>query len=312
MAENPGRNLTLWRLIDGKPGHEKQTLGLTRALGRLTATHCLNVPIAGLKHPLLAWMKGSFPPGDALPNPDLILAAGHATHIPALAARRARGGRVVVLMRPSLPLFLFDLCLIPRHDVAAASARVFVTLGALNTVLASADKAPDQGLILIGGVSPHFHWDNASVVAQVREIARRESHITWTLTTSRRTPADFIAQLRARTPDNLSIVPAEQTTPDWLETRLSTASWAWVSEDSVSMVYEALSAGASVGLLTLPPSGDSRVARGIQQLVDEARVTTYARWSATHVPPPAGQVINEAERCARHLLSLWFNGSRDD
>ncbi|MFN3595388.1 MAG: ELM1/GtrOC1 family putative glycosyltransferase, partial [Thiobacillaceae bacterium] len=112
--------LTLWRLIDGKPGHEKQSLGLAQALQRLAAARWYDVRVHGTAfasvRAALQWALRRFPAGHGLPAPDLILAAGHATHLPALAARRAYGGRIVVLMRPSLPLALFDLCLIPAHD----------------------------------------------------------------------------------------------------------------------------------------------------------------------------------------------------
>ena len=69
-----------------------------------------------------------------LPTPDLLLGAGHHTHLSLLAARRIRGGKVVVLMRPSLPPGLFDLCLIPEHDAPPARPNVLATRGALNRI----------------------------------------------------------------------------------------------------------------------------------------------------------------------------------
>jgi mitochondrial fission protein ELM1 len=111
---SPQRPLTLWRITDGKPGHEKQTLGLCQALLRQHEGRCFDVDVC--RQPLLNWLMGRFPAGRSLPPPDLIIGAGHHTHFAMLAARRAFGGRCVVLMRPSLPLAWFDLCLIPRHD----------------------------------------------------------------------------------------------------------------------------------------------------------------------------------------------------
>lgn len=303
----PGdRNLTLWRITDGKPGHEKQTLGLANALARLRPADCHEIAAADLRHPLQAWLTRRFPPGDDLPDPDLILTAGHATHLAALAARRARGGRVVVLMRPSLPLACFDLCVIPAHDQPPASPRVFTTLGAINTACAAADKSAQRGLLLIGGVSAHFRWDSGAIVRQVGELVRAEADVRWTLTTSRRTPADFLPGLRALDGLSLDVVPGERTPPGWLEQELAQAGRAWITPDSVSMVYEALTAGARVGLFELPPKRRlTRVARGILSLREDGRVAGFADWRAGRPLPPA-QPLDEATRCARHLLDRWF------
>src|SRR5690606_9436172 len=101
--------------------------------------------------------------------PHLIVAAGHATHLPALAARRARGGRAIVLMRPTLPTPLFDLCLVPEHDLLSLSGRlnrfrVVPTRGVLNPFEASADADQTTGLVLIGGPSKHHGWSDVDML----------------------------------------------------------------------------------------------------------------------------------------------------
>ncbi|MDX5411056.1 MAG: mitochondrial fission ELM1 family protein, partial [Thauera sp.] len=128
------RPLIVWRFTDGKPGHENQTAGLVQALQayRPVEVHDIRAP-NGLAA-AAAWTVWWFPWGDTLPDPDLLLGAGHATHMPLLAARRARGGRAVVLMRPSLPGNWFDLCAIPQHDAPHPAEHVFITQGVLNRV----------------------------------------------------------------------------------------------------------------------------------------------------------------------------------
>jgi mitochondrial fission protein ELM1 len=301
--------LTIWRLTDGKPGHEKQSLGLARALQRLTGAVCHDLAVHPRRGAWLAWLLGRFPEGDGLPAPDLILAAGHATHVPALAARRVRGGRIVVLMRPSLPIALFDLCLIPQHDRPPSKANVIATRGVLNAVNPSGQNDPSRGLILIGGPSDHYDWDDRAVASQVMDIVRATPAIAWQLTTSRRTPGSFLATLPSRLPANLSVLPHTATPPGWLEQALCASGLAWVSEDSVSMLYEALTAGCAVGLLQLSGRGASRVAQGIQALIVEHWVTPYAVWrqSATLARPPGR--FHEAERCARLILKTLCHGS---
>ena len=309
MALSGHPPLTLWRLTDGKPGHEKQTLGLARALQRLTGAACHDITVQGglpatAARAWLHWLLGRFTPGAALPSPDLILAAGHATHVPALAARRVRGGRIVVLMRPSLPLALFDLCVIPAHDQPAPRSNVIVTRGVLNAVAPGGDHDPRRGLILIGGPSRQYRWDDAVIAAQVREIVVAQTDVTWTLTTSRRTPACFPSALG--TLPGLDLRPHTQTPPGGMEEKLARSDQVWVSPDSGSMVYEALTAGCRVGLLELAPTPGSRIARDLAGLAEDGMVTPIARWRREHAlkPPRAG--FNEAERCARMILERWY------
>ena len=185
----------LWLITDNKPGHRSQLQGLAQALAARTAVtaHWIDAP-AG-RDALWQWLTGRFPSGAALPDPDLILVAGHRTHLAGLAARRARGGKLVALMRPSLPLGCFDLCVIPQHDAPPVRTNVIATRGALNTARPSAERNADQGLFLIGGPSKHHGWDSAGLRAQIDAIVAATPGMRWTLTTSRRTPADTEAAL---------------------------------------------------------------------------------------------------------------------
>lgn len=304
MARYRNPPLTLWRLTDGKPGHEKQSLGLMRSLARLTGAICHDVDAGKIVHPGVDWLFGRFSAGTALPAPDLILAAGHATHVPALAARRARGGRIIVLMRPSLPLRLFDLCLIPAHDHPPARANVIETRGVLNAVDTAAMHDQARGLILIGGPSRHYRWDDAAIAAQVHELVSAQSALAWTLTTSRRTPAGLLAALGS--PPGLDIRPHTLTPAGWLEETLPGSAQVWVSPDSISMVYEALTAGCRVGLLQLTPRRGSRIASDIARLAEEGLVTRIDRWRGGHPLAPAPAGFNEANRCACLILERWY------
>lgn len=299
--------LIIWRFTDGKPGHEKQTLGLAHALLRNRPGECFDLAAPARGTALLQWIQSRFPPGEGLPAPDILLAAGHATHFAVLAARRAFGGKfggkAVVLMKPSLPLALFDLCVIPEHDNPPQRRNVVSIRGVLNDVQTSTTRSPDHGLMLIGGVSSHYRWDDATVGAAVAAIAQSTPQITWQLTTSRRTPATFMAVLPQPLPENLKLLPHHETGPGWLEHALAQAGQVWVTEDSVSMLYEALTAGAGVGLLQLEAARDSRVRRGVTQLVAEGWVTPFAAWQAGQKLPRPPKEFNEAGRVAVLIIA---------
>ena len=206
---------TLWLITDNKPGHRSQLQGLAQALAARTAveTHWIDAPPG--RSALWQWLAGRFAPGAALPDPDLILVAGHRTHLAGLAARRARGGRLIALMRPSLPLGWFDLCVIPQHDKPPARANVVATRGVLNTARPSPERAADKGLFLIGGPSKHHGWDTPGLLAQIDAILAATPAMRWTLTTSRRTPAETEAALLALRARGVDVRPVRDTPPGW-------------------------------------------------------------------------------------------------
>lgn len=291
--------LVIWRLTDGKPGHMQQTLGLAQALSRRIACTCLDIDLRERASGLLDALLGRFPAGAGLPRPGLVIGAGHGTHLALLAARRATGAKAVALMKPSLPLSLFDLVIVPAHDGLAESDRVINTLGVLNP-MQGGEKQPGSLLFLVGGPSKHVRWDDASVLHQVAEVAAAQApEAGWQLTDSRRTPAGLSAELQRRY--GARFQPWAGCPPGWLAARLASTESVWVSEDSVSMVYESLTAGCRVGLLQLPAGHDSRIARGVARLVGEGYVTPYAAWEASATLGPA-RAFNEAARVAPLLL----------
>ncbi len=299
------RRLVIWRLSDRKAGHDNQSLGLAEALAREVACQIYSITPFSAATALMYLATGQTSAYGSYPNPDLILGAGHATHFSMLAARRSRGGRVVVLMAPTLPKRLFDLCLIPEHDKPEAAENVVVTRGALNRVRPCSEKEASLGLILLGGPSPHFGFDEQKVLAQVEGVLKQNPGVFWTATTSRRTPSHLTASLLAIQAPNLKLVPVEETSPDWLTERLGRTPRVWVTEDSASMVYEALSSGAAVGLLTLEVINPGRVSRGIEQLVKEHWVTRYDQWINGKALPKPKAPLNEAKRCAKLVLDRW-------
>ncbi len=222
-----------------------------------------------------------------------------------IAKVRAHGGRAVVLMKPSLPRRWFDLAILPRHDGVAADAHTLLSEGALNRIQPALDAVPAQGLILVGGPSAHFDWDSATVCKQINTLVERTPGMHWTLTTSRRTPTDFAAQLPVS--PALDIVPHTATPPDWLPAQFARCSTAWVTPDSASMVYEALTAGAEVGVFDLPVNPKSRIGRAVSELADAQRITRFVSWCAHGTLHPNTYPLAEADRCAAWILEWLEN-----
>jgi mitochondrial fission protein ELM1 len=295
-------SLTLWLIGDGKPGHENQSLGLAEAIQRRATCEIHRISIAG-KGGIFGRIRAAFAQSAALPSPDFIIAAGHATHLPLLWLARKYRAKSIVLMRPSLPLRFFDICIAPAHDFPKKLQRknLILTRGAINRVHAS-DSPKTGRLILIGGPSKTHGWDSAVMLDMLAKVTVGGG---WQLTDSRRTPEGFIKQIKKQLPD-IEIFSCKETAPDWLPGELGRAKEVWVSEDSVSMIYEALSSGARVGLLPVPRlNHHSRVLRGIDELTADGFLTPFSDWNQTGRLVQATQLLNEADRCAE---IVWHMG----
>jgi mitochondrial fission protein ELM1 len=246
------------------------------------------------------WLRGRFPPGEHLPDPHFLIGAGRRTHLPLLAARRARGGRAVVLMRPGLPAAWFDRCLVPDHDRPRPRANLLVTRGPLNRAVPGTGARRGPGVILVGGASRHYAWPEAQILADLRFVLARRGAI-WIVTDSPRTPAAFRAALREIAGE--AYVAWEECGPDWLPARLAEAPEAWVTADSLSMIYEALTAGAAVGIVDLPLARRrSRAAVALDDLAGRGWVTRVCDRPQEAALPRPPEILAEADRCAAILL----------
>jgi uncharacterized protein len=291
----------IWVLGDGKPGHENQSLGLAEALQRLVACEIHSVPLERG----MVWRRvsGAVRAAKGLPVPDFLFGAGHATHLPLWWLARRSGARSVVLMKPSLPLALFDHCIAPYHDFPDGyqDPKVMLTHGALHRVTPGCGPK-GGGLILIGGPAPGDAWDGATM-EDVLDSLMKEGE--WILGDSRRTPAGWLAGLHGKWP-NVQLVSHANTGPDWVREQMQAAEQIWVTEDSVSMICEAAGSGARAGILPMPGSTPrARVKRGIDGLVDAGHATRYRTWRETRCLPPATMPLLEADRCAKWLLENW-------
>jgi len=294
--------LTVWRFVDGKPGHENQSAGLVRALAEQTALSVEDIPVKRGWRNWLDFLLARCPADQGGMSPGLLIGAGHATHLPMLACKRACGGRVVALMKPSLPVNWFDLCVIPEHDGVAASKRVLVTRGVLNIVEPKDKPGDAPGLILLGGPSSEYAWDDVQMHDQVHEIVSDKAR-SWLVVGSRRTPGSMIDSLRGEVDgERVQVLAQEQTQPGWLASQLGKTSLAWVSEDSVSMVYEVLTAGAACGLLSVPVKKRGRVQKGGQGLLEQGLVTPFNAWARGAALAAPAKPFDEAARAAQWVL----------
>ncbi len=297
----------IWQITDGKRGHENQSSGLIQALSRLHDIKLIPLPLSANRASWWQVITGRYAPAKILPQPDLIIGTGSQTHSTLLAASRATQAPSIVIMAPPRGLtHWFSLCIIPEHDNRSGQ-NIVTTKGAMNLIQPGRDKDPLAGLFLIGGPSQHHAWSEADLLTQLDTILNAESTTRWTLTTSRRTPETTTRALQAIQHPRLKVIPVEDTPADWLPTQLANTSLVWATEDSVSMVYEALTSGAKVGVLPVPrKSNNSRVIRGLDTLTTGGYLLPYTTTQpdlAQFNSPPA---LNEAQRLAEIVAKRFF------
>ncbi len=303
MTEHKPTTTVIWRISDGRPGHDSQSLGLVKAIDQLCGCVCHDIDASALQHGLISLLLSKYPPALHLPDPDLIIGAGHKTHLSLLCAKRARGGHTVVIMKPSLPLSWFDLCLIPEHDNPPAAENIFVTRGAINMISPGNQHQDDQGLILIGGPSKHYLWDNADLLEQIKTILTQTPKTNWNISNSPRTPDNTSEALMRLQHENAEFVPYQDTDSAWISEHLASVGSVWVSEDSISMIYESMTSKVATGLLRVPAKRTGRIQKNIQSLNKDNMLTTFKDWKEGKQLSPPARSLNEAVRCAQHLLT---------
>ncbi|MBO6784495.1 MAG: mitochondrial fission ELM1 family protein, partial [Alphaproteobacteria bacterium] len=122
-APAPDADLSCWILTDGKAGMVSHCRGLAKVIGvePVSKVVALRKPWVWLPPALTpASLKVVWPGSDPLepPWPDLLIASGRKSVAPALAIRRASGGKTfcVQVQNPRVPIKDFDLVVTPEHD----------------------------------------------------------------------------------------------------------------------------------------------------------------------------------------------------
>ncbi len=317
--------LSIIAYFDGRLGHEKQTHGILQALAEITATNVVHkkVPVsrsAYCKNWAAYLLSSSHSlQGENFTSPvDLIIGTGTHTHTPMLLEKDLRQKisgkkvRVVTCMSPDASLrSKFDLCCIPVHDEPPSRENVFVTLGPPNPVVFEERHIPDRGLILVGGLDKKSHrWNSRTVAGQVQTIINNNLSMQWTVSSSPRTPEDTCRELEDMAVSNpqLTFYRSENTPAGWVEDQYALHNTVWVTADSISMVYEALSGGCSVGILPVEwLHQGNKFQKSLNILLEKKMVVDFAAWQADgQMVTQKTELLNESKRCAEEIIRRWW------
>jgi uncharacterized protein len=280
---------TSWLLAEGYAGLQAQGQGLAEAAGL--------VPELRVLKPRRPWglLSARFWPAPlapvaaslAPPLPDIAIACGGTAAVVGAALRR-RGVRIVQVQHPRLDPRRFDVIVVNRHD-RLTGTNVIVTRTALHRVtparLAAAAEAWRDAFaplprplvaVLVGGSNGRFRLDAAvgqRLAIQLAEMMDRD-RVGLLLTPSRRTdPAVTRALADALLPRGAFVWDGSGENPYF--GMLALADVVVATEDSVSMVSEAVATASPVLLVDLP-GRSRRIGQFTEGLLADGRVRRFA------------------------------------
>ena len=290
-------------------------------------------------------------------RPLLFLSAGSRAAPYCLALAKLFSGKSCVIMTPSvLGLKPFDWAIVPKHD-GHTGDNVLITLGAPNAIspdlLVSqkrellSDYPPRRAEawgLLIGGDDQNYSiaplWINKFMPSLLEKV--HNAGVDVYITTSRRTEAATEAALAKLCGGDLSVrmlLLASQDPRNPVPGILGHCSRVFCTEDSVSMISEAVTAGANVAVVTVGHHhGFRRLLQEITELLVDTHVLTKRfLWGVPRfdrmiedfenqnylclikprsidedldhfLEKDAGlrPVFNEAERAAKWLVERWL------
>jgi mitochondrial fission protein ELM1 len=317
--------LSIVAYFDGRLGHEKQTRAILNALSDMTSIHVESIevsvtPATYFKN-LAAYFFSFLVPARPISKAhsvDLFIGTGTHTHIPMILDKKSRSRlsdhqmRVVTCMSPDPFLRnAFDLCFIPMHDESPSRENVFVTQGPPSPVMFENRHNPARGLILVGGLDTKSHvWKSEEIAEQIRIIIDKKPDMLWTVSSSPRTPEETCSELEnmAASIQQLSFYRSKDTPAGWVEEQYALNETVWVTADSISMVYEALTAGCSVGVLQVEwLRQDNKFEKSLQFLTAKEVIVDFTAWQkGASMPTMKDKKLNESSRCAQEILSRWW------
>jgi KDO2-lipid IV(A) lauroyltransferase len=253
---------------------------------------------------------------------DFIISAGSSLVPLNFCLARDSRAKSIVLMKPSFPfnLFRIDLTLVPAHDRGNIPAEAFRTLlapSSLDPESLESDAAKlSPGLrdiskirtsVFLGGDTRQFKMKLADIQKLFESLEQNPEGGDYLATTSRRTSPEIAAYLKNTVRHQARcqgvIIAQEDSRKEVVGGMMALAEVLIVTEDSISMISEALRAGKKVVVLCFESKGLPTKHRRFREiLAREAAIVTATPANLTetlsalrdHRPATVAQTETEA------------------
>ncbi len=313
---NGNRLLRVAAFMDGSPGHEKQTKGIIEQLKKRISVDVIFVKVRkfSLFHQIIKWFKLFFITPDKfkidLSDCDLLIGTGTHTHLEMLLHKKKDKIPTVSCMTPSSVLKnRFDLLFIPYHDNPDIKENIVATIGPPSCCENLSEHDGQRVLMLIGGTDPKSHaWNSNAIASHIESLIVHDMSKRYIISSSPRTPAETSRKIftLSKYHDNVQFFDFKDTEPGWVEKEYYRCKHVWVTGDSISMVYEALSSGCMVGIIPVKwLKKNSKYLVSENYLINNGYVVTLEKYLKGKACWRNDKVLNEAERCADEIIRMW-------
>lgn len=261
---------------------------------------------------------------------DFVISAGAALVPLNLCIARDSRAKSVVLMKPGFPynFFRFALAIVPRHDRGLVPRGAFrpvltpnlfdperLALAAEKLKVGLRDPSRIKVAVFLGGATRRFRMALAAVEKVFFLLDRlAQTQGDFLVTTSRRTPpavCDFLKKeiLRLKSCQML-VIASKDSRPEVVPGMMELAGVLIVTEDSISMISEAVSSGKKVIILSFGDGLGAKHRRFKKILTDNTGVFTATPDTLEEVlrdagcRPPSALAKTEKEALMKRLAEI--------
>lgn len=273
MVTQAGERKRLLILSDGKPGHVNQSVAFARLLGhdfticRVALVSRFAKACTYLLDRINLYLGFPYRIADPLPQGvSAVVSAGSATYYANRVIGRTLGVPSIAIMYPGGYSPAFDLIIAQAHDAPPRRDNILTVPVNLSSPVPQGLVEKREGVttvaVIIGGPSRHFAMDGQQVRDQLERLYSLFPGADFLATTSRRTPAG-VERMIVDGPFRYRVIASrEQVNP--IADFLAVADYVFVTEDSTSMISEAVSFGsARVEVLPLAGTGVRNKVQGM-------------------------------------------------
>ena len=244
----------LW-VKDNKKGHLKQVKALLDEIKKI-----LNVNISEFEIEKKILKKSI--PSSIVKSSDLVIGAGHSVYPYLLKSKKKNPNiKSVAILSPSYFKKKFDLICAPFHDMHKLNKHKHVLYFDGSLASRSNKKCHEEiGMIAIGGKNKYFKFDKKNLIKQIQYIITLYPNKNWYIFNSRRTPKNFLEEIQKE----LEFISKKITYVDHhndsyrFDEYIEKSSIKIITPDSMSMIYESLSAHGETVLFSLFPKKESK------------------------------------------------------
>lgn len=227
---------------------------------------------------------------------DFVISAGSSLIPLNLWVARDSNAKSILLMKPGFPYSLcrFDLTIVPKHDsgwVPSNALRLILTPNTISLEdmdLAAAKLAKSiknvskiKIALFVGGPTRRYKVEYSAAEKLFSSVSRAaKKYGDYLVTTSRRTPEAIVKMGSERTSRDpacqLYVDASRDKRAEVAPGMMRLAEILIITEDSISMISEAVSAGKKVIVMGVGSSGLPRKHRRFREILEQAAAVAYA------------------------------------